>query len=197
MLVYFKRARGSASVKARLSSLRWLRLSIVAAAVLCSFPSTAAQSPEKVYRIGILTELAVTNFEEQWRNALRKRGYVEGQNFVFEIRAAREKYSSLPKLAGELVESNVDIILTASTPTAVAAKQATTSIPIVTLSADPIGAGLVNNLAHPGGNVTGVLVPLVDLAPKRVQLLKEAVPGLATVAVLFNPQNKAAQLQAK
>src|SRR5262245_48022483 len=119
MLGFFKRARGSASVKARLSSLRWLRLSIVAAAVLCSFPSTAAQSPEKVYRIGILTELAVTNFEEQWRNALRKRGYVEGQNVVLEIRAAREKYSSLPKLAAELVESNVDIILTASTPTAV------------------------------------------------------------------------------
>ena len=114
---------------------------------------------------------------------MRKRGYVEGQNVVFEIRAAREKYASLPKLATELVESKVDIILTASTPTAVAAKQATTIIPIVTLSADPIGAGLVNNLAHPAGNVTGVLVPLVDLAPKRVQLLKEAVPGLATVAV--------------
>jgi len=172
-----------------------LRLTMLVTVALCLLLSGAAQSEEKIYRIGILTELAVTNFEEQWRNALRKRGYVEGQNVVLEIRAAREKYSSLPKLAAELVESNVDIILTASTPTAVAAKQATTNIPIVTLSADPIGAGLVNNLAHPGGNVTGILVPLVDLAPKRVQLLKEAVPGLATVAVLFNPQNKAATSQ--
>ena len=158
--------------------------------------AAGAQSAKQVYRIGILTELAVTNFDEQWRNALRKRGYIEGENVLFEVRAASEKYDLLPKLATDLVESKVDVILTASTPTAVAAKQATTTIPIVTMSADPLGAKLVSSLARPGGNVTRVLVPLADLAPKRLQLLKEAVPGLASVAVLWNPQNQAARLQA-
>ena len=151
----------------------------------------------ELYRIGILTELRVEDLRGYWQDALRERGYIEGRNTIFEVRAAGEKFDLLPKLATELVQSKVDIILAGSTPPAVAAKQVTSTIPIVTLSADPIGAGLVRSLAQPGGNVTGVYVPVVDMAAKRLQLLKEAVPGLTSVAILWNPRNSTAQLQAK
>ena len=159
--------------------------------------ASLAQSEAKVYRVGILTETKAENAQRYWQDALRERGYIEGKNTIFEVRAAAEKFDLLPQLATELVQSKVDIILTGSTPPAVAAKQVTSTIPIVTLSADPIGVGLVRSLAHPGGNVTGVYVPVVDMAPKRLQLLKEAVPGLTSVAILWNPRNSAAQLQAK
>jgi putative ABC transport system substrate-binding protein len=170
-------------------------LTILAAALAAAPGAAQAQREAKVYRIGILTELRVEDaqeFQKYWRDALRERGYIEGKNTIFEVRAAAEKFELLPKLATELVQSKVDIILTGSTPPAVAAKQVTSTIPIVTLSADPIGAGLVRSLAQPGGNVTGVYVPVVDMAPKRLQLLKEAVPGLTSVAILFNPRNSTA-----
>jgi putative tryptophan/tyrosine transport system substrate-binding protein len=158
--------------------------------------AVGAEPAAKVYRIGVLTETRIENVQEYWQTALRQRGYIEGQNAAFEFREAAEKPELLPQLATDLVQRNVDIILTASTPPAVAAKQATTTIPIVTMSADPVGAGLVTSLAHPGGNVTGVYVPVIELAPKRLQLLKEAVPGLTRVAVLLNPNNQAARSQA-
>jgi putative ABC transport system substrate-binding protein len=171
---------------------------LILAAALAAAPGAAqAQSEAKVYRIGILTELRVEDLQRRWQDALRERGYIEGKNAIFEVRAAGEKFDLLPKLATELVQEKVDIILTSSTPPAVAAKQVTSTIPIVTLSADPIGAGLVRSLAHPGGNVTGVYVPVVDMAAKRLQLLKEAVPGLTSIAILWNPRNSTAQLQAK
>src|SRR5690242_19318036 len=171
---------------------------IILAAALVGVPSAAnAQSEAKVYRIGILAETRLEDAPQKyWQEALRERGYVEGKNAIFEVRAAGEKFDLLPKLATELVQSKVDIILTASTPPAVAAKQVTSTIPIVTLSADPIGAGLVSSRAQPGSNVTGVYVPVVDMAPKRLQLLKEAVPGLTSVAILWNPLNSTARLQA-
>ena len=172
-------------------------VTLVAVCLTAAPLAAAAQSPAKVYRIGILSELRVEDTQQSWLNALRQRGYIEGQNSVFEFRGAAERHELLPKLAAELVQLKVDIILTASTPPAVAAKQATTTIPILTMSADPIGAGLVTSLARPGGNVTGVFIPLVDLAQKRLQLLKEAVPKLTSVAVLWNPNNQPAHLQAK
>jgi putative ABC transport system substrate-binding protein len=126
-----------------------------------------AQPSGRVYRIGILSELAPTPAaaggpralfaEDDWRTAFRRRGYVEGQNTVFEFRHAGEQFERLPALVDELVRLNVAIIITASTPPALAAKRATTTIPIITISADPIGAGLVATLARPGGNVTGLL----------------------------------------
>jgi putative ABC transport system substrate-binding protein len=171
---------------------------LILAAALVGAPGAAQpQSEPKVYRIGILTELRVEDQRVRWQDALRERGYIEGRNAIFEVRAASENFDLLPKLATELVQSKVDIILTISTPAAVAAKQVTSTIPIVTLSADPIGAGLVGSLAHPGGNVTGVYIPAVDMAAKRLQLLKEAVPRLTSVAILWNPRNPTAQLQAK
>ena len=156
-----------------------------------------AQSEGRTYRIGILTETRAENIRKYWQDALGELGYIEGKNATFEVRGAAEEFALLPKLATELVQSKVDIILTASTPPAVAAKQVTSTIPIVTLSADPVGAGLVRSLAHPGGNVTGVYVPVVDMAPKRLQLLKEAVPGLTSIAIIWNPLNPTARLQAK
>ena len=174
-----------------------LTIVILTAALIVVPGAARAQSDTKVYRIGILTELRVEDLRGYWQQTLRERGYIEGKNAIFEVRAAAEKFDLLPKLATELVQSKVDIILTGSTPAAVAAKQVTSTIPIVTLSADPIGAGLVRSLAQPGGNVTGVYVPLVDMAAKRLQLLKEAVPGLTSVAILWNPRNSAAELQAK
>ncbi|MGQ0578891.1 MAG: ABC transporter substrate-binding protein [Betaproteobacteria bacterium] len=170
---------------------------ILAAALVAAPGAAQPQAEPKVYRIGILTELRVEDRRSYWQDALRERGYIEGRNTIFEIRRAGEKYDLLPKLATELVQSKVDIILTGSTPPAVAAKQVTSTIPIVTLSADPIGSGLVGSFAHPGGNVTGVYLPVVDMAAKRLQLLKEAVPRLTSVAILWNPRNPTAQLQAK
>jgi putative ABC transport system substrate-binding protein len=122
---------------------------------------------------------------------------VEGQNATFVFRAAEERFDLLPKLASELVQEKVDVILTHSTPPAVVAKRVTTTIPIVTISSDPVGAGLIRSLASPGGNVTGVFLPLTELAAKRLQLLKEAVPSLSSVGVLWNPNNPPARLQAE
>lgn len=170
---------------------------ILAAALVAASGAAQPQSEPKVYRIGILSELRVEDQGRNWQDALRERGYIEGRNAIFEVREAGEKYDLLPKLATELVQSKVDIILASGTPSAVAAKQVTSTIPIVILSGDPIGAGLVGSLAHPGGNVTGVYVPNVDIAAKRLQLLKEAVPRLTSVAILWNPRNPAAQLSAK
>src|SRR5262249_25432928 len=142
-----------------------------------------AQHAGKAYRIGILSELASAAAaadgprplfgEDTWRTAFQKRGYVEGQNTIFELRHAGEQFERLPTLANELVLAKVDIIITASTPPAVAAKRATSVIPIITISADPIGANLVTNLARPGGNVTGLFVPWSDLSAKGLQLLRE------------------------
>ena len=164
---------------------------------LFSFAPSQAQCQTKLYRIGILTEVRVEDHKKLWQEALLNHGYAEGKNVIFEARGAAENFDLLPKLANELVKSNVDIILTASTPPAVAAKQATDTIPIVTLSADPVGAGLVRSIAQPGGNVTGIYVPLIDMAAKRVQLLKETVPSLTTLAIVWNPRNSAVHLQVK
>jgi putative ABC transport system substrate-binding protein len=166
-----------------------------------------AQPSGRVYRIGILSELAPTPAaaggpralfaEDDWRTAFRRRGYVEGQNTVFEFRHAGEQFERLPALVDELVRLNVAIIITASTPPALAAKRATTTIPIITISADPIGAGLVATLARPGGNVTGLFVPWSELGAKGLQLLRETLPDLTSVAILWNPLNQTAHVQSR
>src|SRR5467141_2675262 len=134
----------------------------------------AALQAGQVYRVGVLTELSRSSvFDEQVKTAMHRRGHVEGQNVVFEFRWGSERHESLAALAEELVRLEVDIIMTGATPPAIAAKRATRTIPIITVSSDPVGAGLVANLARPGGNVTGVFLPLADLALKRLQLLRE------------------------
>ena len=152
-----------------------------------------AQQPEKVPRIGFLSATspsAQNAFLDAFKQGLRDLGYVVGQNIALEIRAAEGKYDSLPDRAAELVRLKVDVIFAASAPAIKAAKQATSTIPIVfeTLS-DPVADGFVANLARPGGNLTGLAGLAPELSGKRLELLKEIVPGLARVAVLLNPDN--------
>jgi putative tryptophan/tyrosine transport system substrate-binding protein len=129
---------------------------------------------------------------------LRALGYIEGKNIALEPRYAEDKLDRLPALAEELVRLKVDVIIAPSTPAALAAKNATRTIPIVILSAgDPVAAGLVDSLARPGGNITGFTSIGAVLAGKRLELLKETVPKLSRVAVLWNPQDPSAAQQWK
>ncbi len=164
----------------------------LAIGILVAAIAVEAQQPAKAPRIGVLLPgnpaTAARNPRMQaFYQALRDFGWIEGQNVVFERRYAEGQYGRLSALATELTRLHVDIIVTASTPPAVAAKSATTSIPIVILDpGDPVATGLVTSLARPGGNVTGVASIAPDLAAKRLQLLKEAAPKVSRVAVLFN-----------
>ncbi len=126
---------------------------------------------------------------------MRELGWVEGQTLVVERRSAEGHYERLPALAAELVRLNVDVIVTVSTPGALAAKHATHTIPIVFTSvADPIGAGVIPSLGRPGGNITGVTTIAADFDQKRLELLMEVVPGVTRVASLWNPANPASVL---
>jgi putative ABC transport system substrate-binding protein len=123
-----------------------------------------------------------------FRKGLRALGWVEGQDFALEARFAEGNPERLPELAAQLVRQRVDLILAGSTPGTLAAKQATSTIPIVMVTTgDPVGSGLVASLAQPGGNVTGLTSLGQELSAKRLELLKEAVPGVARVAVLTSP----------
>jgi len=162
-----------------------------------------AQQPKKVPRIGYLSNTDVAREStraELFRLALRDLGYIEGQNIASEYRYAEGKNDRLPALAAELVRLKVDIIVAAGGDTLIrAAKNATKTIPIVMMGAglDPVEAGLVESLARPGGNVTGVTNLGGELGGKRLELLKEAVPKLARVAVLYDPAIPAAVLEVK
>jgi putative tryptophan/tyrosine transport system substrate-binding protein len=157
--------------------------------------SAEAQQPRKVPRIGYLSSVDAareSSRSEAIRLALRELGYIEGQNIAIEYRDTEGKRDRFPELAAELVRLKVDIIVVAGGGTWVrAAKNATKTIPIVMVSvgADPVEAGLVESLARPGGNVTGITLLSADLGGKRLELLKEAVPKLARVAVLYEPAN--------
>ena len=154
-----------------------------------------AQPARKVYRIGILSSIAGTS-PEQGRNweafleGMRALGYVEGQNLVLEYRGAEGQYERFPALAAELVRLKVDILVVGTTAAALAAKHATTTIPIVMVTiADPVGSGLVASLARPGGNITGLTVLRPDLVGKQLEFLKVVLPTVSRVAVLRNPAN--------
>jgi putative ABC transport system substrate-binding protein len=150
-------------------------------------PST--QPAAKTYRIGVLAPgchppAAALDI---LRQGLRDLGYVEGQNLLMEWRYSEGKAERFPELAAELVRQKVDLIVALSTPAALAAKHATQTIPVVMVYvADPVGTGLVTSLAQPGGNLTGVTDMATDLSGKRLELLKEAMPTLSRVAVLWN-----------
>jgi ABC-type uncharacterized transport system substrate-binding protein len=160
---------------------------------LLTVSSAQAQQPKKVPRIGYLASNAPASEStraDAIRLALRERGYIEGQNIAIEYRYSEGKPGQVPELAAELVRLKVDIILvTGSVRLMQAAKNATKTIPIVMMGGglDPVEAGLVESLARPGGNVTGVTNLVAELGGKCLELLKEAVPKLARVAVLYNP----------
>ena len=160
-----------------------------------------AQRPEKLYRIGMLERTSTTinaaNLDA-FRRGLRELGYVEGKNFVLEYRSADGRDERFPGLATELVRLKVDLILTRGTPAVLAAKNATGTIPVVmTGIGDPVGQGVVASLARPGGNVTGLSAVVTELYAKRVELLRELVPGAARLAALFNMSNPAVPPQWK
>jgi putative tryptophan/tyrosine transport system substrate-binding protein len=153
-----------------------------------------AQQAGKVRRIGYLDQGSAARnrpYFEAFRQGLRDLGWVEGQNIAIEVRFAEGKTDQLPTLAAELVRLKVDLIVTSSTPAALAAKQATTTIPIVIgFAADPVGSGLVASLARPGGNITGWTHQGLELRAKYLDLLKEAVPKAHRFGVLWNPTNQ-------
>jgi putative ABC transport system substrate-binding protein len=152
-----------------------------------------AQQPAKPPRIGFLVIGSLDSPETRailndFRQGLRERGYVEGQNLVIEYRAADGKIERLPALATELVRLNVHLIVAANTPMARAAQQATSTIPIIAaVMGDPVGDGLVASLARPGGNITGLTFLGPELVPKRLELLKEALPRVSRVVALWHP----------
>jgi ABC-type uncharacterized transport system substrate-binding protein len=149
--------------------------------------SAEAQQPKKVPLVGILTPDPVSariNLFEAFKKGLREVGYVEGQNIGIEVRSAEGKRDRLPTVASELVRLKVDVILTSTTPAIQAAKQATTTIPIVAISTDPVGTGLVASLARPGGNITGLSLLGPEINGKQLELLKETLPKVKRVAFL-------------
>jgi putative ABC transport system substrate-binding protein len=152
-----------------------------------------AQQPAKVARIGYLLSGVLESPEtrvllDAFRQGLRERGYVEGQNIVIEYRAADGKLERFPGLATELARLKVDLIVAPNTSAGRAVQQATTTIPIVTIvMGDPVGDGLVASLARPGGNITGTTFLGPELVPKRLELLKEALPRVSRVAALWHP----------
>jgi putative ABC transport system substrate-binding protein len=161
-------------------------------AVLPAPPPVRAQPPRRAARIGYLTSRPI-EFEQGWldvfRQGLRVLGYVEGDTIVVEARHAAGRMEQLPGLASELVRLPVDVLVAASSTSAHAARKATGTIPIVIVSADPVGHGLVASLARPGGNVTGLSDFHPGMVTKRLELLKEIGPAVSRVAVLMNPAN--------
>jgi putative ABC transport system substrate-binding protein len=174
-------------------------------AVLLAAPLAAeAQPAGKVYRIGFLSPASpsdprVQRFLAAFRNGLGELGYVEGQTIAIESRWAAGKYERLPGLAAELVRLKMEVIVTAAVPAIRAAKEATSTIPIImAVVVDPVATGLVASLARPGGNITGLSLMTPELVGKQLEMLKEVVPKASRVAVLWNPANpgNAPQLRA-
>ena len=153
-----------------------------------SFPAEA-QQPKKIYRIGYLSQRSANETrDEAFRQGLHEVGYSEGQNIVIEVRSADGKLDRLPALASELVRLKVDIIVSTSGAVTSAAKQATSAIPIVmTNDADPVANRLVASLSHPGGNITGLSNLAPELYGKRLELVKETLPKISRVGLLWNP----------
>jgi putative ABC transport system substrate-binding protein len=171
---------------------RTIAIAVVMTCVLCACAAVEAQ-PAKTVRVGFLGPTSAASNASRMdalRAGLRELGYVEGHNLVIEARWAEGAFERLPALAAELVRLNVDVLLTAGTPGIRAAKQATTTIPIVMVtSGDPVAFGFVASLARPGGNITGSSNFSAELSAKRLELLKEVFPDLQRVGVMFNPDN--------
>jgi putative tryptophan/tyrosine transport system substrate-binding protein len=163
--------------------------SILVVVMLLAFAVIAeAQQTGKIFRIGFLdnsTASGIAVLSEAFRQELRKLGWIEEKNITIEYRFSEQKRERLPELAADLVRLNVDLIVTTGDPAALAAKGATTTIPIVMANTtDPVGDGLVASLARPGGNVTGLSSLGTELNTKRLEILKDAIPKLARVALL-------------
>jgi len=175
---------------------RWQRRDLIASLVGAAAigPLAArAQQPRRVPRIGVLlagTQASFATRAKAFVEGLQALGYVEGRTIAIEWRYGEDKAERLPALAAELVALNVDALVTGGTPAAKALKGATRTIPIVmAIIGDPVAAGLVDSLAHPGGNATGFSIIAPGLGAKRLQLLKEVVPAMSSIAVISNAAN--------
>jgi putative ABC transport system substrate-binding protein len=186
-----------------IQNLKWGGIVAIGVAFAMCAAVATAQQPKKVPRIGYLSanNPALESARvEAIRLALRERGYIEGQNIATEYRYAEGKRDRFPELLAELVRLKVDIIVVAGgDPLILAAKNATKTIPIVLVGGggDPVAAGFIESLAHPGGNITGLSSLGTELGGKRLELLKEAVPKLARVAVFYNPANPSTVIAVK
>jgi putative tryptophan/tyrosine transport system substrate-binding protein len=158
-----------------------------------------AQQPTKIFRIGFLdasTSFGNAVMVDAFRQELSKLGWIEGKNITLEYRFAEHKQERLPELAADLIRLKVDLIVVSGIPPALAAKKATTTIPIVmTNSGDPVSRGLVASLARPGGNVTGNATLSPELITKRLEVLKDVIPKLARVGLLRTPEGQDPQLK--
>ena len=168
-------------------------LGMIAGGLLAAPIATEALQA-KVWKLGYLDQGAAARsnpYVDGLKQGLHDLGWVEGRNIVFEVRFAEGKTDQLPGLAAELVRLKMDVIVTSTTPAALAAKRATATIPIVIgFTADPVGSGIVASLAHPGGNITGWTHSGLELRAKYLELLKEAVPDATRMGVLWDPANQ-------
>ena len=182
----------------RRSTRRAFLLAAAAWPALAWAGAVRAQAPPTVRRIGLLSGSSPSVTYQAFRLGLRDLGWVEGKNLSIEYRHAEGRHDRLPDLAADLVRLKVDVIVTTVTSDSLAAQKATRAIPIVMVAAgDPVANGLIESLARPGGNVTGLSQMLQELSGKRLELLKEMVPKLSRVAVLWNPQSASATLNWK
>lgn len=174
-------------------------LMLLGSAAVCPLRVYAQQSSHKMPRIGVLLPGTPASFSRRAKalvDGLSELGRVEGRTIEIEWKWANDRVDVLPDLAAELARSAVDVIVTGGTPAAQALKAATQSIPIVVaIMADPIATGVVENLARPGRNVTGFSIVAPELGTKRLQLLKEIVPGITSIAVLLNARNPQSQIE--
>jgi putative ABC transport system substrate-binding protein len=169
--------------------MKFILFWLLATAIAIFAPAADAQQSGKNFRIGFLdasNAAGIAGLLEAFRQELRKLGWAEGKNLTIEYRFAEQKFERLPDLAVELVRLKVDLIVVSGTPSALAAKKATATIPIVvTNTGNPVAAGLVASLARPGGNITGLVSLGPELNTKRLEILKDAVPMLARVGLLW------------
>jgi putative ABC transport system substrate-binding protein len=163
---------------------------IITFGILLGSLAAQAQQTGNVYRIGFLgnsTAALEANLVGPFREGLRDLGYVEGRNVLIEYRWAEGKYDRFPALIGELLALKVAVIVTAGTPATLAVKKATTSVPLVMSAVgDPVGSGIVPSLSHPGGNITGLTAISTEMDAKRLELLREVVPSVSYIALLWN-----------
>ena len=176
-------------------------LTVIGAGALAYPLASLAQQSGKVWRIGQLWEGDPANYANLFigfNAGMRELGYMEGRDYVFEQRSAHGEFARLPALAAELVALKVDLMFPSGTPAALAARNATRDIPILIVTVgDPVGAGLAATLARPGGNVTGLTGMTSDLFTKRLDLLRQLLPGMRRVALLYDPDNASDTLTLK
>ena len=170
-----------------------LRIGLLVTALLIAIPPVGAQQQGKLFRIGFLdssTASGTAILVDTFRQELSKLGWTEGKNFIMEYRFAEQQNQRLAELAADLVRLKVDLIVVSGGPAAVAAQGATTTIPITMASVgDPVGEGLVGSLARPGGNITGLSALSTELNTKRLEILKDAIPRLSRVGLLWPAQS--------